>query len=671
MAYLATIQNHDCAGPEHGECAKNEDPQAPCVAYNSKQEEYVMQHTSTCANGQCDDIGFEAGAVADIVRRGKIPLVSFTEDVDGRPNFRLVAAKPTDQYFIISHVWADGLGNPEENKLPECQCRRLQKHLKDLRQKSYEITKRDTHRWISCTEYLRRLPIHRQSRIDVVRQGSEIGWVLRKITLMWHYRFWKKDEDLRYKQSPHLFWMDTFCIPVSENDLRQKAIANMARVYAKAEMMLVLTKNKGGHAEGELKLPEVLESELHLACSAWMARSWTCQEATLAPDWHIERSDAGLTSRKPYIVNLWKDDLETTRVDFSSCLAKSELTAFYQELSDYAAEKTKRIGNQYMRVISMMPCMPRSFVDVFESFGWKSIFMVERPEQSWGFAGAWNSLVGRTTTYPEDLDSIMAIRLGFIPQAIDLGHTSTEWRMKSIFNSYGSIPLALLYSTGPKIRGASQQDSWIPSYPGIDIVDAQHGEAHVTHEGLEIILAKGPLPHYGLPVYIRAIMIPISALTAGRVCVLLPTLKMKLWVVFFPNKTDPEASMPECIDNPMPPVSLCILLSQLKEPVLNDKSEEDYASRNSIFFKEGACLQVDSISVSALKATFLCAARISMFKPILVDEINRAERFVYPEVVGTLLSNGYKIMLQSGACPSCSQLTRNYYQHFSTLYCGG
>ncbi|KAJ6512733.1 hypothetical protein C8R45DRAFT_961195 [Mycena sanguinolenta] len=141
-----------------------------CVARNVDESNYVIAHLH---NGPCPHDA-ATSEVVEIIKEGGIPVLSW-----GRSGFIVEDARKSKQPFIaISHVWADGLGNPNENSLPVCQLERI------------------------------------QARADSVFPNGP---------------------------HPVRFWMDTLCIPVAAEykDLRKKSIALMQEIYKRAFAVLV------------------------------------------------------------------------------------------------------------------------------------------------------------------------------------------------------------------------------------------------------------------------------------------------------------------------------------------------------------------------------------------------------------------------------------------------
>ena len=89
-------------------------------------------------------LGFSSTDVADIVKASGLPLIFLDTDGDSHPNFKLAKDSPTDEFFAISHAWADSLGNSHADELPRCQCNCLIDNLGVLLDSIYEINGRET-----------------------------------------------------------------------------------------------------------------------------------------------------------------------------------------------------------------------------------------------------------------------------------------------------------------------------------------------------------------------------------------------------------------------------------------------------------------------------------------------------------------------------------------------
>ena len=126
FSYLATLKRSPFRIADHHRCALHEN----CVAYNTDPITYESRHTTTdCA---CSVISVPYESLIKIIRKGRVPLVSIESngaDASERFKLRVQARSRTSKYIAISHVWADGLGNPTKNGLPLCQIERLRVSL--------------------------------------------------------------------------------------------------------------------------------------------------------------------------------------------------------------------------------------------------------------------------------------------------------------------------------------------------------------------------------------------------------------------------------------------------------------------------------------------------------------------------------------------------------------
>ncbi|KAJ7508999.1 hypothetical protein B0H11DRAFT_1703297 [Mycena galericulata] len=150
-----------------------------CRATTIDEATYVVQHVQSGC--KCGDGGVSDDLIAQVIQKKGIPVVSWQQDAGGgRSGFIVEDASATNvTYVAISHVWADGLGNPITNSLPTCQLERIQASV---------------------------------------------------------------NATLSDESQPVRFWMDTLCIPVADkyHDVRKMAIRQMRQIYRHAGGVLVL-----------------------------------------------------------------------------------------------------------------------------------------------------------------------------------------------------------------------------------------------------------------------------------------------------------------------------------------------------------------------------------------------------------------------------------------------
>ncbi|KAL0580018.1 hypothetical protein V5O48_002021 [Marasmius crinis-equi] len=191
-----------------------------CSAYQTDEATYQIRHVNDECS--CDFVGLDPDNLTAILSRDKVPVVVISDELELK-----VVSGDEYPYIALSHVWADGLGNPKSNALPQCQLRRLREYADNL-----------SH-------------IH--------------------------------NPESRSSSSTTAFWMDTLCVPVDPSKLayRRKAIKLLGETFHKATAVLILDR--------ELEILQCaaatfLELGMRILCSGWVKRLWTLQEATLASE---------------------------------------------------------------------------------------------------------------------------------------------------------------------------------------------------------------------------------------------------------------------------------------------------------------------------------------------------------------------------------------------------
>ena len=233
--------------------------------------------------------------------------------------------------------------------------------------------------------------------------------------------------------------MDTFCIPVSLGKiLRRKAISQMNFIFAGADNVLVIDPRL---QMLDSKSLSKLQLRLQVACSPWMSRCWTFQEACLARAWHIDlrstlyepaqvyRHETDPLFRIWIARSVWTDESELER----------EAISFY---------------NSLWPLVDQRP-------------GYKPSFWGPETDNVEEFTRIWRQLNERSTTRRGDRLIILAILLDLNPGEI----MSLELReqMRAILRTQNTLPLSLLFESrsGPMVENAKCR--WIPLYPKGDM----------------------------------------------------------------------------------------------------------------------------------------------------------------------------------------------------------
>jgi hypothetical protein len=224
------------ASQDHSAC---EDELATGCTLGRVDENFKPVHVNE--NCTCEMISPSTEKVVSVLEDGFIPLIMIVRAKDDPERLELLVKgvellplKEYDAYpyFAVSHVWSDGLGNPQGNALPHCQLLRLER-----------ITK----------------SIGSDTRVRII--GTEHGTTA-------------------HQYDPVALWLDTLCIPVQPRyqALRDFSIQKMREIYSKARGVLVLDPNIQQIASTTRPV-EVLSRTM---TSDWMSRLWTFQEGMLA-----------------------------------------------------------------------------------------------------------------------------------------------------------------------------------------------------------------------------------------------------------------------------------------------------------------------------------------------------------------------------------------------------
>lgn len=226
-AYAAHANETDLKQNERHKKLKCTEAQCNVKSVDSNGK-YATQHHPTCPDygrhpgkdSKCQMVGPDIEQVRRVLDGPYYPLMEYKEE-RGVLTVKVVPCEPHMKYATISHVWADGYGNPEENKLWECQL----KFFKSLMTAS---------------------PVSDEAK------------------------------------GKSLFWIDTLAIPVDkgtgEKTGRKTAIERIHDVYTNATYTIVIDNGLTQAESGT----EYHRPAMKILASGWMRRLWTLQEAYLS-----------------------------------------------------------------------------------------------------------------------------------------------------------------------------------------------------------------------------------------------------------------------------------------------------------------------------------------------------------------------------------------------------
>jgi hypothetical protein len=234
------------SGKTHDNCKTDE-----CIASQSPDGTFPFHHVDGLCSGDCGWIGPDPEIVRQIViKEGYLPVLQISATSMKDIKIKVLEYKMDETNFIsISHVWADGLGNPTECTQFRCQLYQLWKHTSNM------------------------------------TTDSTGG-------------------------STNLIWLDTLCCPVvpknaPEHEQKQwmvakiKAIEKLPLVYQKASNVLIIDNGLKQFIVQEWLLQEsqeypsdravfkakslhIIEVVLRIMNCNWMRRLWTLQEVELS-----------------------------------------------------------------------------------------------------------------------------------------------------------------------------------------------------------------------------------------------------------------------------------------------------------------------------------------------------------------------------------------------------
>jgi hypothetical protein len=176
---------------DHSRCTDD-----ACNVYQIDMGNY--QHEHQTENCTCDELVVNDTALTSVLLKDeKFPILKSNGDQQNL-DYEIVES---GSYIAISHVWADGLGNPDANSLPKCKLFHLQRLVKS------------------------------------VTKDSENG---------------------QSSQESPLIWLDTLCCPAQDGPGKQTAIEKIRFVYRKAQHVLVLDAGLMSYDSKSQEWPELL-----------------------------------------------------------------------------------------------------------------------------------------------------------------------------------------------------------------------------------------------------------------------------------------------------------------------------------------------------------------------------------------------------------------------------
>lgn len=267
-----------------------------------------------------------------------------------------------------------------------------------------------------------------------------------------------------------LFWMDTLCIPIQRmlpessfpsdvyEDIKAKAIDGMNTVYASSTDTLVL--------DAEMRrLPLSTDAAAKLAysqCCGWTTRSWALLEEHLSPSVVFALAD-GIYSR----------DVNPIRRYEYSTTVKINLAFLGRKFNNLALPLRKIRAEIVARHLDFLVHCELWASLRLRSLNIRSMYVSEYSSHTSflarsKYAEAWNELLDRASSQPDDSTAIFANLLGVSAYEVLKRKTEQE-RIALIIRQQKILPLEILFNTGPRLQARlhnsgddSLEDLWVP-----------------------------------------------------------------------------------------------------------------------------------------------------------------------------------------------------------------
>jgi Heterokaryon incompatibility protein (HET) len=424
-----------------------------CAVNQVNELAYVTKHRMP--ECRCCHIQSTQEEIRKILDRGDFPIVSLTprRQADGSRTFdlKIKAGNPLlSRYIAISHVWSDGLGNPNQNSLPLCQLEFLYDLLVDTIWDEFYMAVETMDDKFDHDDEMEKKVSEGMGRMFKAMMPVTKGLVT-------------PIRNLRGK--PLSIWIDTLCVPL-EKQYRKVAIAGMKNIYAKANYTLVLDSELASLRYRACSPEELL---VRVGLSGWMRRAWTFQEGVLA----------NIRMRMLFADGIFELPLgrqrlksENTELDYVFPRFASAMHKFETNVGNWA----DRHGVERPSINPMPMNRPEELQESRKTFTVHK-YMLEDAKSFFGtmmalwarpsgymqpsdqvdrIIAAWNGLRRRATSREDDRFICFAVACVRSPtdqaRIQDLLTHPPEQRMKAWIQQQAVVPSGFLFIGGPKYK---------------------------------------------------------------------------------------------------------------------------------------------------------------------------------------------------------------------------
>ena len=281
--YYASLLSPPSITVNHKRCTENS-----CVVESLDTSTYLTAHLQSGCS--CEHIHVNFVDLFVPILSEMIPLISIEDHGNGL-HLKVIpfVDKAETPYVAISHVWSDGLGNPRENSLPECQLRALQQRVVEANSKGQGYFWMDTLCVPRQPPEARKMAIGQMGDIyqqaetvlvlDAELAGStkecDVEEILMRITRSrWLTRLWTFQEAVKAKRLVFQFLEGPIDVNCFEDIIRQKVGYDEPRrdsVLIEAISFWIAFRVLGGCKTGQLH-------KFGLLCQQAGWRSTSCAE---------------------------------------------------------------------------------------------------------------------------------------------------------------------------------------------------------------------------------------------------------------------------------------------------------------------------------------------------------------------------------------------------------
>jgi hypothetical protein len=466
-----------------------------CYSLSIDAASYQQKHTtSECT---CGSVSIDVDEVARIIDIGYIPLIRISIKKNEDVSISVVSNKYPKTYHVVSHVWIDGLGNPQTNSMPSCQLKRLDERMQ------HAI---GHHLWIDALcvpvahEHKRFRALALDSMATIYRDAVEV-WVMDAelqlitpstydhntqldcdmlgytISSAWNSRCWTYQEavlgpTLQFATAEEFHTISS-AFDTADSDVRWM-------FWRMLQDPLNFTKHVSVPGPFSVLPPWEFSTfgfKLFAGPQAWQAFAASLN-GTGTGLFHgqiavkvIFGLAALLASCTMTVITwpgmlfihicIWLGFHLVFAAFFLGHLRRSQLQPLSSREELWIRTRSQ-LAEEFAIEVDQYSELPLQTRPYYQGR------MVSKEQKR--FVQAWNSLAWRSTSKDEDLLLILACLTNLIPYRIQ-DHSSNAERMRAIIASHSQLPLALLFDSG--LETTSNRDPlnpWLPLKPSGDIL---------------------------------------------------------------------------------------------------------------------------------------------------------------------------------------------------------